>query len=592
MATAGKDLDKIVDETERLGVIGSPSSTAQLSLDILGSAVMRKLVGELSLFRFSQDSSQHYALGQITEVQLRNIWHEDPTMRSLIRQRGRVDPVSERQDTHLGQMVISAVFRKGGPAGYEPSILGTVPATGTAIHLVTDEVLDELLSPYRDQIFYLGHVYGSKPKLPLWFKHFDTGLDGAGEAYHLGIFGKTGSGKSVLAKMILLAYARYSQMALLVIDPQGEFARDMKSGGTSGEFALPLGDVARKLAKQPVVLTVRNLVLDSWELFEQILYESLFFERLTVPKGENRQLACSVLADKLKKTKVKLADLHQRKLFETAWKLLQDEKVQKVFYRTEASRARFDTALREADWDEFFKDYWGPVAELFREDRPGAKSINKALFWLLSLTQENGSRRKNRPILVIDLSKEQAQGLFWNDKIQSLVIKRLLDGLQQTAEYFYREKQSLNALVVIDEAHRLAPRELPSEDDGARQVRSALIDAARTTRKYGLGWLFISQTLSSLHPEIIQQLRIFFFGFGLGLGQEFQALRQLVGSSGTALALYQLFRDPHSAFDTKSRQYSFMTIGPVSPLSFAGSPLFMNVFNTVDLFLATNGLGK
>lgn len=96
----GTDLKRLVDQTERLGVIGSPSSTAQLALDILGSAVNRKLVGELALFPFSQDSSAHYALGQITEIQLRNIWHEDPTMRSLIRQRGRVDAVSERQDPH------------------------------------------------------------------------------------------------------------------------------------------------------------------------------------------------------------------------------------------------------------------------------------------------------------------------------------------------------------------------------------------------------------------------------------------------------------------------------------------------------------
>ena len=584
MAGEPKDLDGIVDQTERLGVVGSPSSTAQLALDILGSAVTRKLVGELALFRFAQDTSPHYALGQITEVQLRNIWHEDPTIRSLIRQRGRVDAVSERQDTHLAQMVISAVFRKGGAAGYEPSILGTGPATGTPIHLVTDPVLDELLRPYRDQVFYLGHVYGSKPRLPLWFKHFDRGPDGAGEAYHLGIFGKTGSGKSVLAKMILLAYARSPKMALLVIDPQGEFARDVKKGGTSGEFALPTGDVARSLGKQPVVLTVRNLVLDRWDLFEQILFESLFFERLTVPKGENRELACGILADKLQKASVTLKDLHLRASFDRAWKILEDDKVQRVFYRTDASRARFNDALHDSNPDEFFNQYWAPVAELFRVDRQGAKSIDNALAWLLDLNATN------RPILVIDLSKEQAQGLFWNDKIQSLVIKRLLDGLSQTAEHFYKENQSLNALVVIDEAHRLAPRELPGDGDAARGVRSVLIDAARTTRKYGLGWLFISQTLSSLHPEILQQLRIFFFGFGLGLGQEFQSLRQLVGSSGTALDLYQLFRDPHSAFDTKSRQYSFMTIGPVSPLSFSGSPLFLNAFNTVEAFLDANNL--
>jgi hypothetical protein len=589
MATDGKDLERIVGETERLGVVGSPSSTAQLALDILGSAVMRKLVGELALFRFAQDSSPHYALGQITEVQLRNVWHEDPTMRSLIRQRGRVDAVSERQDTHLGQMLISAVFRQGGAAGYEPSILGTVPATGTPIHLVTDDVLDELLRPYQEQIFYLGHVYGSKPRLPLWFKHFDRGPDGAGEAYHVGIFGKTGSGKSVLAKMILLAYARYPKMALLVIDPQGEFARDMKSGGTSGEFALPVGDVLRQQGKEFFVLTVRKLVLDRWDLFRQILAESRFFRELQIMTSDKVELACDQLTETMRKAPgITLPTLHEREVFDKAWNLLKQDKLRNKIYAKEGAAAeRFRDAVNEANPDELYADIWLPVARLFQEDHTGGRrKVEDALKWLLAIDREK------RPVLVVDVSKEQAQGLLWNDKIQSLVIKRLLEGVTYMAEGLYQEGKSLNALVVIDEAHRLAPRDLPTDNDTAKAVRGVLIDAARTTRKYGLGWLFISQTLSSLHPEILQQLRIFFFGFGLGLGQEFQSLRQLVGSSGTALDLYQLFRDPHSAFDAKSRQYSFMTIGPVSPLSFAGSPLFLNVFNTVETFLATNGLKR
>jgi hypothetical protein len=33
-----------------------------------------------------------------------------------------------------------------------------------------------------------------------------------------------------------------------------------------------------------------------------------------------------------------------------------------------------------------------------------------------------------------------------------------------------------------------------------------------------------------------------------------------------------------------------MTIGPVSPLSFSGSPLFLNAFNTVEAFLHANVL--
>ena len=144
----------------------------------------------------------HYALGQINEITLRNRWLEDPTMQSIIRERARLEGVSEQQDTHQGEMIVSAVFSDQN-GNYSRSSLGTVPATGTHIRLVEDPILDELLQRYKKEIFYLGTVYGSKPKLPLWFKHFGHGPNGTGEAYHLGIFGKTGSGKSVLAKMIL-----------------------------------------------------------------------------------------------------------------------------------------------------------------------------------------------------------------------------------------------------------------------------------------------------------------------------------------------------------------------------------------------------
>jgi hypothetical protein len=598
-------VDKLIDQSERIGVIGSPSSTTELALDIMGGAVSKKLVGELALLRYLQDNSPHYALGQITEVTLRNVWHEDPTMRSLIRQRGRIDAVSERQDTHQGEMLVSAVFA-GGANGYRPSILGTVPATGTPIHLVDDSVLNELLSPYRQQLFYLGKVYGSTPNLPLWLKHFDTGPEGAGEAYHLGIFGKTGSGKSVLAKMILLAYARYPKMAMLVIDPQGEFAKEAKGESVLGQFALPTKQVLGKLNKPTEVYSVQNLILDRWELFAQILYESPFFEQLSIPKGDNRQLAAQTVEDRLRKAKVTLKELYTRESFDQAWKLLGEEKVQMVFYRTEGSRARFQTMYAEAKQDLFYNDYWLPVTQLFREDRKGARKVEALLRGLFD------PEKDRRPLVVIDLSIEQAIAIgggglgplfseesqdesssapLWNETIQALVIKRLLEGIRTAAEGAYKQNRSLNTLVLMDEAHRLAPREEP-ENDEKKGVRSILIDAARTTRKYGVGWMFISQTLSSLHREILEQLRIFFFGFGLGMGSEFKALSELVGGRSKALDLYQLFRDPHSSFDASSREYSFMTIGPVSPLSFAGTPLFLSSFNRPDDFLKVNGLSK
>ncbi|CUS96552.1 helicase HerA domain-containing protein [Candidatus Kryptobacter tengchongensis] len=285
------NIEQLISTSERIGTIGSPSSTSELSLDILGTAVSKKLVGELALFKFSQDSKPHYALGQITEIQLRNIWLEDPTMRSLARQRGQVNPVSGQQDTHLDQMTISAVFSDESNR-FEPSILGTVPATGTPIYLATDQILDKLLERYRDEIFYLGHVYGSTPKLPLWFKHFGTGPHGAGEAYHIGIFGKTGSGKSVLAKMILLAYARYPEMAIFVIDPQGEFSKDINEQIPMEGFPLDLRNILNRLNKNVVSISVRNLVLDRWDLFEHILAQSEFFERLAIHTMDKEKISC------------------------------------------------------------------------------------------------------------------------------------------------------------------------------------------------------------------------------------------------------------------------------------------------------------
>ena len=92
----------------------------------------------------------------------------------------------------------------------------------------------------------------------------------------------------LLAKMALCAYMRYQQMGLLILDPQGEFAKDFRGGG-SGEMRIPLAGIAKQFNKQVVTLSVRNLVLDRWELFQEILFESDFFQQLTMPKGDNRR---------------------------------------------------------------------------------------------------------------------------------------------------------------------------------------------------------------------------------------------------------------------------------------------------------------
>lgn len=559
-------IEQIIAKLDQIGMIGSPSSTVQLTLDILQTAVNKKLVGELAVFNFLQDNREHYAIGQITEVELRNVWLEGASLRSIARQKGIVNPVSGQQDTHLGKITVSAVFSKETDSVFEQSILGNVPATGTAILLANDDLLNKILESQQANLFYLGKVFGSKPLLPMQFRHFGSGVNGAGEAYHIGVFGKTGSGKSHLTKMILTAYMRFPEMGMLILDPQGEFSKDFKNN-----MRFPLQSFAQKFGKEAFSMSVAQLLLDRWEMFDEILFESPFFEKLTMRKNENRQLACSFLIENLKKRNIRLDSLSSRESFEEAWRILNKPDIQVKIYKSDGPREILMQALESANKDEFYENYWKPVAELFNANRSEARTVEKALAWLL----------KTKSVLVIDLSGEKVSNIFWNEKIQAMVIKRLLSGLITIADSFYKNSDSLNTLVVIDEAHRLAKRENPT-DEVEKGVKSILERAVKETRKYGLGWMFISQTLASLDKEIINQLRINFFGFGLSMGTEYQSLRELAGGDNNSLKLYQSFRDPHSALNPENRQYSFMSIGPVSPLSFSGSPLFFTAFNIED----------
>ncbi len=583
--------DKISDSAEKIGVIGSPSSTTGLSIDILGEAVEKKLVGELAYFKYHQEGKENFSLGQIADVELRNVWLEDPAMRSLARHKGQVNPVSGLQDTHLGLMTISAVFEKDGDK-FEPGFLGTVPQTGTPIYLAKDQIIDEILQRYKVDLFYLGKVYGSSPKLPLWFKHFGSGLKGAGEAYHLGIFGKTGSGKSVLAKEIVLAYSKFNEMGIFILDPQGEFSTGLRDSNDDITFNNVLGK--RTLAmvdRESDVIDVNKITLGRWELFSQLLIEFRFFAEMG-NKYLDYQNATAEIVEKYLRDELN-ADLD--KLDKRQKDILGDvlahihENIKSVYSISGpgiVNVQKFITEYKNAPNKENnnLHKIWCQVVRFFSTS--GNKRTPKQIVERV-LNVENGKR----PIVCIDLSSkpDDIGPLIWDEKIKPLIIDSFLDELIQTAGQSYKNGKNLNTLVVMDEAHRLAPRG-PMENERKDKIRSTLIDAIRTTRKFGLGWMFISQTLSSLDRDIIDQLRINIFGFGLSTGLEFMTLKELVGNDSNVLKLYQSFRDPHSAFDMESRQYSFMSIGPVSPLSFSGTPLFFTSYNKVDDFLNANNI--
>ena len=502
-------------------------------------------------------------------------------MRGLIRQKGRVDPVTEKQDTHNATVYLSAVFAKA--SAVSGSMLGTVPPTGTSVRLASERLLHSLLEDYRNELFYLGRAFGTDIRLPMWFKHFGDGAGGAGEAYHIGVFGKTGSGKSVLAKMILAGYARHREMSVVVLDPQGEFSKLQ-------EDALVKKHFDESLKRDVAVYNLSGLVLtDSqwYDRFLDILRVSGFLDSLSIYYDDNKNRALSQIRTAIQRTPSTEGvtspptpwEVYKRPVFNNVWAALNNPNVQANIYTNIDLRARFAASLAATNVESAYQ-LWSKIGRLFaREGRTNYLQLNDLI--------KNIASGVRGSIVIIDLSEQNAPDyLYWDDRVKFIVITELLENLKDAAEAQYKNGKKLNTLVIIDEAHKLAPRDLPFEDVQGNRLRKALVDGAFTTRKFGLGWMFISPTLSSVDTGIISQLRIEIFGFGLGWGAELRSLNEIIGGNREAVSLYQSFKDPQSVLG--EHEYSFMAVGPISPLSFSGSPIFFTALRFPDEIINSN----
>lgn len=586
------------NRNQDVAVVGSPSTNTELTLDLLQEATEERLVGALSAFKAVQNGSAITSVGQIVGIELKNRWHEDSVFRNLIKRTGEIPPITNRQDTRTADLVVGATFRQS-QNGYDPEVLGMVPPTGTRVFRVDQSLLDNLLEVYQSEIVYLGRAYANDVRFPMWFKHFGSGDGGAGEAYHLGVFGKTGSGKSGLAKMILAAYSKHPQMGVLIIDPQGEFSLEF-AGTRVGQQGLPLDEIVRNQGRGLHVFRIADIQLDDWNTFEEMLISLRFFEQLQIPSAstENARRAAEVVRNALENTH-NLDALSDEAILRVALTAIDNPQNASFVYATQQRsrqlQQRVQSFLSDAARFRQLHAIWSSICQLFT-----AGQGRRRLFNYAPLQQQNDANRgivnmllgaadggAARPVVVIDISSRGNQR-FWSEALQRRILAKLLDLLISRATTSLATGQSANVLVVLDEAHRHAPSGRLDEDSDAERLRGLLRRAIRETRKYGLGWFFISQTLGGLDQEILQQLRILAFGFGLAMGSEFDRLRDFVGGDKRALELYQSFRDPQSFPRRDLQEFPFMAVGPVSPLAFSGKPLFFTAFTDSNEFRSVN----
>lgn len=571
-----------------IAVVGSPSTNTELTVDLLQEAVEERIVGALVAFDATQNGLPITSVGQIVGIELRNRWHEDSVFRNLVKRTGEIPPITNRQDTRIASLVVGATFRSG-TNGHEPDVLGMVPPTGTRVARVDQSLLDQLLAVYRQDIFYLGRAYANEVLYPMWFKHFSSGPRGAGEAYHIGVFGKTGSGKSGLAKMLLLAYARHPELGILIIDPQGEFSYELQ-GQRVGEQGLAVDRVIRELNREIRRYSIMDIQLDEWELFEDLLVTMRFTEQMGIPQRsvDNSRLAAEIIHGHFRGNQTALNSLGTEDILRVALNAVRD-RASRVYVtpgRAQLLEERIDEILNR-ELNQVFRDFWQPICSLFQVGQG-----RRMLYGIVDdLMGAGGGAGSPRPVVVVDIS-ERGNPRLWTEELQKRILGRLLNVLIARASQTMTAPQGANVLVMLDEAHRHAPSGHLESGSQAELLRSVLRRAVRETRKYGVGWFLISQTLGGIDNEILQQLRILFFGFGLALGDEFRKLGEFAGGDKRSMELYQSFRDPHSAPRPDLREFPFMSVGPVSPLAFSGKPSFFSAFIDPTEFITVNGLSR
>jgi len=579
----------------RIAVVGSPSTTRSITIDILGDTEHQSLHGDLVYLTHSMgDDGSLIALGTVNEIKTSNRWHEDPNMRGVLKQHGELPHLSEIGDVRTGEVLIQAAYEAEsanpavGPAPRESGAALTMsPTTGSSVYRVTDDFLEALVRRHADRVIYLGHIYRSEVRMPLILRHFGgSSKGGAGEAFHTGVFGMTGSGKSGFASYLIAAQLRHPEMGVIIVDPQGQFSGEQGLPFSIEAWAKQLGRRVRRYAIS------RNLRLrkDAYLLADLLELTPLFKSHLGIRGRDNLESAVHEFRRIVQGT----AEWEKRDVNEVLRDILQtleqDAAALGRIYSSDPSRNRLQSRLQVtlADQIQFgiALDWFRPIHSLFAPTNlQGEPRV--PLHGILQQVIDSGD--ENRPLVIIDFSRQagasagSAAELLESTPVKARLLRIVCSTINIRAEQAFQGGQSLNLSVVFDEAHRFASQD--AEDEEVAFLASKLVDYVRTTRKLGIGWMFITQEISSLKRSIYRQLRVRCFGYGLTSGSEIQRLREAVGDDA-ALGLYKSFVDPEAV---QPSQYPFMVTGPVSPLSFTGAPVFLSVYTDFQHFLRDNG---
>ncbi|NWF80029.1 MAG: ATP-binding protein [Chloroflexi bacterium] len=562
-----------------IAVIGSPNSTTTFTVDILETARDRALDHAWVTFevveRFNGRAYRKRALCQLGGIVTRNRWHEDPIIRAVIKHQGALPALSGESDLTSAQLTALGVFLLDDDGRVRRrTTLATPPPSGTPVFPATADVLQALVDT-EPGIFYAGTSPGDGLPVPLTLRHFGaTEAGGFGEAVMLGIFGQTRSGKSILAAQLLAGFAANPQLGLLVLDPQGEFGRDRFAAGDHRvDFSIRRLLASLRTSRPVTVASTDEVALEGPEAFTETLRRAGFFDSLGFKGAQKEREASERLAGLL----AELTDGEGRRrpvrdLRGADLPLLVRDlaRFADVIYASrpgttpgEGQRAQDVLARYQLD-EARLKRVWASALTAFRTDG-GRTPLSQLIQRVLG----------DREVVVLSFAQEGA-----HDAVPYFLLNEILTRLRQVIHRSFNRGQASNALVVLDEAHLFAGEHAAESSDGMR-TRTLLAQSVRMTGKYGVGWMFITQTLHDFDKTVLRQLQVKCFGQGFKLGADREYVETELGKEG--FARYCSLPDPK-----RTGRYSFMLTGPIVALGSLGTPLVLQGFRSSDDLMRAN----
>ncbi len=562
-----------------IAVIGSPNSTTTFTVDILETARDRALDHAWVTFevieRFNGRAYRKRALCQLGGIITRNRWHEDPIIRAVIKHQGALPALSGESDLTSAQLTALGVFLLDDEGRVRRrTTLATPPPSGTPVFPADAPTLQELVHT-EPGIFYAGQSPGDGLPVPLTLRHFGSTEEGGfGEAIMLGIFGQTRSGKSILAAQLLAGFAANPSMGLLVLDPQGEFGRDRFAAGDHRvDFSIRRLLSMLNTRRDVAVISTDEVALEGTEAFTETLRRLGFFDSLGF-KGANKEREASErlagLLSELMTAEGKRRPIRDLRAVDMPLLIKDLARFADVIYASrpgttpgEGQRALDVLARFELDAARL-KRVWAQALTAFRTD-DGRMPLSQVIQRVLS----------DRAVVVLSFAQEGT-----SDAVPYFLLNEILTRLRHVIHRSFNQGRTSNALVVLDEAHLFAGEHASESSDGTR-TRTLLSQSVRMTGKYGVGWMFITQTLHDFDKTILRQLQVKVFGQGFKIGADREFVETELGREG--FARYCSLPDPK-----RTGRYTFMVTGPIVALGSLGTPLVLQGFRSTDDLMRAN----